>query len=316
VDGTSPVPNYSDPMVLVNNTNTYDTGAKTLLNGQVLPAIAAGQDPKVYKTNELNAAIDNIFNNPNVAPFIGRELIKQLVTSNPSPAYVQRVTAAFNDNGAGVRGDMKAVVTAILLDPEARGDVKTDPNYGHLREPVLLATNILRAFNATTDGNISNTGTRFGLLLDMGQDLFNPPTVFSYYPADYPLPNSGNLFGPEYGIFSSTTTFKRANFVNTLLLANNGNGIRALPPTIPGNSASSDRPLGTTLDYSAFRALAGNPGQLVESLNQLMMHGAMSQAMKTEVINNVTNISAANAALRTQTAIYLIATSSQFQVQR
>ena len=75
-------------------------------------------------------------------------------------------------------------------------------------------------------------------------------------------------------------------------------------------------PLGTTLDYSAFRALAGNPGQLVESLNQLMMHGAMSQAMKTEVINNVTNISAANAALRTQTAIYLIATSSQFQVQR
>lgn len=316
VDGTTIVPNYTDPMVLSNNTGRYDTASKTLLNGQVLPAIAVGQDLRQYKTAELNAAIDNIFNHPNTGPFIAKALINQLVTSNPSPAYVQRVAAAFNDNGAGVRGDMKAVITAILLDPEARGDVKTDPNYGHLREPVLLTTNLLRAFNATTDGNISNTGTRFGLLLDMGQDLFNPPTVFSYFPADYQVPGTSALFGPEYGILSTTTTFKRANFVNALLLANSGNGFPPIAPPIAGNPASSDRPTGTQLNYSAFQALAGNPAQLVDALNQFLMHGTMSQAMRDSIVANVTAVSSSNPALRTQTAIYLIGSSSQYQVER
>ncbi len=316
VDGTTIVPNYIDPMILSNNTGRYDTAAKTLLNGQVLPAIAVGQDLRQYKTTELNAAIDNIFNHPNTGPFIAKALINQLVTSNPSPAYVQRVAAAFNDNGAGVRGDMKAVITAILLDPEARGDVKTDPNYGHLREPVLLTTSLLRAFNATTDGNISNTGTRSGLLLDMGQDLFNPPTVFSYFPADYQVPGTSALFGPEYGILSTTTTFKRANFVNALLLANSGNGFPPVAPPIAGNPASSDRPTGTQLNYSAYQALAGNPAQLVDALNQFLMHGTMSQAMRDSIVANVTAVSSSNPALRTQTAIYLIGSSSQYQVER
>ncbi|HMF55816.1 MAG TPA: DUF1800 domain-containing protein [Pyrinomonadaceae bacterium] len=313
---TAPVPNYTDPMVLSNNTGRYDTASKTLLNGQVLPAIVNGQNLAQYKTTELNAAIDNIFNNSNTGPFIAKALISQLVTSNPSPAYVQRVAATFNDNGAGVRGDMKAVITAILLDPEARGDVKTDPNYGHLREPVLYTTNLLRGFNAATDGNISNNGTRFGLLLDMGQDLFNPPTVFSYFPADYQVPGTNALFGPEYGILSTTTTFKRANFVNALVLANSGNGFAPITPPIAGNPASSDRPTGTKLDYSAYQAMAGNPAQLVDALNQLLMHGTMSQAMRDSIVTNVTNVSSANPALRTQTAIYLVATSSQYQVQR
>src|SRR2546423_1682118 len=313
---TAPVPNYIDSMALSNNTSTYDTASKTLLNGQVLPAITAGQDLRQYKTAELNAAIDNIFNNPNTGPFIAKALISQLVTSNPSPAYVQRVAAAFNDNGAGVRGDMKAAITAILLDPESRGDVKSDPNYGHLREPVLLTTNLLRAFNATTAGNISNNGTRFGLLLDMGQDLFNPPTVFSYFPADYQVPGTSALFGPEFGILSTTTTFKRANFINALVLANSGNGFLPITPPIAGNPASSDRPTGTKIDYSAYQAMAGNPAQLVDALNQLLMHGTMSQAMKNSIVTNVTNVTNANPDWRAQTAIYLIASSSQYQVQR
>jgi uncharacterized protein (DUF1800 family) len=104
----------------------------------------------------LNTAIDNLFNHPNTGPFVCTQLIHQLVSSNASPAYVGRCSAALANNGSGVRGDLKAVITSILLDPEVRGDVKTDPNYGHLREPVLLMTHILRAFNATdnikTDG--------------------------------------------------------------------------------------------------------------------------------------------------------------------
>ncbi|PYS50044.1 MAG: hypothetical protein DMF68_08310 [Acidobacteria bacterium] len=307
VDGTTNVLNYQDPMVLSSNTNTYDTASKTLLNGVVAPAIVTGQNATVYKTNELKIALDNIFNHPNVGPYISRELIKQLVTSNPSPAYVQRVAATFNDNGQGVRGDMKAVIAAILIDPEARGDAKTDPNYGRLREPVQLVTNMLRTFNASSDGNISNTGTRFGLLLDMDQDLFNPPTVFSYFPADYSVPGTNSLFGPEFGILSTSDAFRRANFVNALLLANNGNGF---PVAIP------DRPTGTQLNYSSYQALAGNPQQLVDSLDAAMMHGTTSPSMKASIVQAVTNIASSNAALRTQTAIYLIATSSQYQVER
>jgi uncharacterized protein (DUF1800 family) len=304
VDGTTNVLNYTDPMVLSNNTGIYDTASKTLLNGAVSPAIVSGQDAKAYKTNDLKLALDNIFNHPNVGPYISRELIKQLVTSNPSPAYVQRVAAAFNDNGQGVRGDLKAVITAILLDPEARGEAKTDPNYGHLREPVLLVTNLLRTFNATSDGFFRDD------LTSMDQDLFNPPTVFSYFPADYSVPGTNGLFGPEFGILSSSSTFKRANFVNKLFLANSGNGIPVSLPNAPG---------GTKLDYSSYQALAGNPSQLVDALNASMMHGTMSAAMKTSMVQAVTNVSGSNPtlqALRTQTAIYLIATSSQYQVER
>jgi hypothetical protein len=199
---------------------------------------------------------------------------------------------------------MKAVVTEILLDPEARGDVKSDPNYGHLREPVLLMTNLLRTFNATSDGVLASTP--FSYANDLGQNLFDPPTVFSYYPADYGLPGT-TLFGPEFGVLDTSTTFKRANFVNTLFLANSGNGI---PINMP------NRPSGTKANYSSYQALAGTPQQLVDALNASMLHGTMSSAMNSSIVQTVMAIPSANAALRTQTAIYLVATSSQYQVER
>ena len=251
------VPDMISPMALVSNRNTYDIDAKTLLTDinhatqLVLQACtncttgtSAQQlaNSQAYKMNELNAAIDNLFNHPNTGPYLCTQLIHQFVTSNPSPAYVGRCSAAFANNGAGVRGDMKAVITAILLDPEARGDVKNDPNYGHLREPVLFTTNLLRAFNATSDYNLSGSWTTQNFLIDLGQDLFNPDTVFSYFPADYQLPGTNN-FGPEFGSLSSASAFKRANFVNSLVTANNGNGI---PPS------GSERPTGTKLNYSSF----------------------------------------------------------------
>jgi uncharacterized protein (DUF1800 family) len=297
VNGTTLVPNYADPMVLQANTNTYDTAAKTLLNGQVLPAIVQGQNAQTYKTAELNAALDNIFNHPNTGVYIGKELIKKLVTSNPSPAYVGRVAAAFANNGAGVRGDMKAVITAILLDPEARGDIKTDPNYGHLREPALLITSALRAFNATSDGFFRDT------INAMGQNLFNPPTVFSYFPADYQIPGTNALYGPEYGIMSSSTTLKRANFLNTLIIS----GVAASQPNAP---------TGTQLNFSGLQTLAANPQQLVDAMDALLMHGSMQATMKNTIVQTVTNVSSANTTLRIQTAAYLITSSSQFQVQR
>jgi uncharacterized protein (DUF1800 family) len=309
----TPVTNYLDPMPLNGNTNRYDLAQKTLF-GVNFPACTTSNPPctttaqrMTYKTSELNQAIDLLFNHGNAGPYLCTQLIHQLVTSNPSPAYVGRCSGAFANNGAGVRGDMKAVITAILLDPEARGDLKSDPNYGHLREPVLYIANLLRTFNATSDGVLAtNNPGATSFTVPLGQNLFNPPTVFSYFPADYGLPGT-KLFGPEFGILDTSTTYQRANFLNTLFLANNGNGI---PASLP------NRPAGTQVNYSTFQAMAGNAQQLVDALNARMMHGTMSQAMNANIVAAVNAIASSDAAPRTRTAIYLIATSSQYQVGR
>ena len=325
VDGTTAVTNYLDPMAPNGNVNRYDIAQKTLLTDinhaspVVVPACAnctggtAAQNlanTKAYAITSLNTAIDNLFNHPNTGPYICGQLIHQLVTSNPSPPYVGRCAAVFANNGSGTRGDMKAVITEILLDPEARGDVKNDPNYGHLREPLLLMTHLLRTFNATSDGVLATTQAPNNYSNDMGQNLFNPPTVFSYYPADYSLPGT-NLFGPEFGLLDTSLTYKRTNFINTLLLANGGNGI---PIGLP------NRPSGTQLNYSTYQAMAGTPQQLVDALNARLMHGTMSPAVNANIVATVTAITNANATTqaqqRTQTAIYLVATSAQYQVER
>jgi uncharacterized protein (DUF1800 family) len=288
--------NYQDPMI-VTSENNHDTAQKILLNGAVLPA---GQNG----AQELNAALDNIFNHPNVGPFIGRQLIQHLVTSNPSPAYVERVATVFNNNCAGLypaspcsgaRGDLKAVVTAILLDPEARGDAKTDPSYGRLREPAQFIANLLRATNASSDGYLNPNS------VTLDQDVFRPPTVFNYYPADYVIPGT-NLAGPTFGILSTTTSLRRANFINTIL--NNGIAVGANAPT------------GTQLPLTALLPLASDPTALVNELDRLMMHNTMSPGMKTSIITAVTTIASSNTLSRARMAVYLVASSSQYQIER
>ena len=204
---------------------------------------------------------------------------------------------------------MKAVITSILLDPEARGDVKTDPNYGHLREPVLLMTSLLRAFNVTdnskTDGVlVSNSPNSF--TTPLGQNVFNPPTVFSYFPADFGLPGT-TLIGPEFGILDTSTSYARSNFMNTLFLANAG---------VPGIPTGTNRPIGTKIDYSALQTTAGTPQQLVDILNARLMHGTMSAQMNASIVAAVNAISSGDPGGRTRTAIYLVASSSQYQVER
>ena len=176
VGGT--VPNYRDPMVLHKDSqgreDYHDRGPKTLLNGVQLPG---GQSAD----QELNAAIDNIADHPNVAPFITKQLIQHLVTSNPSPEYVKRMANVFVANRTSAT-QLFEVVRAILLDPEARGDSKdpaTIPNYGKLREPAQFITNILRAFTAKSDGvlNSLNVGGSAIGSADMNEDLFNAPSV-------------------------------------------------------------------------------------------------------------------------------------------
>ncbi len=273
---------YGGPMVPFDN--HHDTGTKLLLNGVTLPAGGTTQA-------DLTAALQNITSHPNVGPFISKQLIQHLVMSNPSPAYVSRVAAVFNDNGSGVRGDLKAVVTAILTDPEARrGDDPTQvqPSDGKLKEPVLFMLNLLRAANATSDGaNLQNYAS------GMKQEPFESPTVFNFYPPDNMLPAS-TLLGPEFKIFNSTTAISRVNFVNDLAFSNVGST--------------------TTTDISQYVALAPNPAALVDSLSAVLTHGPLSDGARNTVINTITNLT--DNTKRAKTALYLIGSSSQFQVQR
>jgi hypothetical protein len=316
------VPNYRDPMTL--NESLHDTSQKQLL---VYPGansiIPAGQTAN----QDLNQAIDNIFNHPNVGPFVGKLLIQQLVTSNPTPAYVERVARAFNGEapyGRGVRGDMKSVIRAILLDPEARGNVKTDPDYGQLKEPVLYATKFMRPNNPAASGsgaafcNGQSDGIINPLMLQLDQDVFNAPTVFNYYPFDYILPGT-NLNAPEFAIFTTGTVLKRLNFINQMIPPQNPavGGISAININTP--NAPNYVPCGTVLNLSRLEAASqadSTGAQLVETLNKEMLNGSMSTVMRNEILTAVQAVAPANNAKRARTALYLVATSPQYLVQR
>ncbi|MGB7070898.1 MAG: DUF1800 domain-containing protein [Pyrinomonadaceae bacterium] len=295
-------PNYIDPMLL--NQANHDVSAKSLLNypGAVHTDIPADLDGET----ELDRALQNIFNHPNVAPFVSKILIQHLVTSDPTPAYVGRISAIFRNNGSGVRGDLKAVVRAILLDPEARGDLKTDPNYGKLREPVQFFTNIGRQFNiGSADGSGRSDGVVNSLVAPLGQNVFNPATVFNYYPPDFVVPGEG-LLAPEFSLMTTGASIGRANLANTLVYSR-------LNVNLP------DRPFGTSIDLSELQAIAAadtTGEQLIFTLNTRLMHSSMSAGMKSAILATVTDIPPSNPLARAQQAVYLITSSSQYQVQR
>ena len=288
------VPNYIDPMVA--NAAQHDTNVKTLLDGATLPARQTAQQ-------DLEAAIDNIFNHPNVGPFISKQLIQHLVTSNPTPAYVARVAEVFNGNAGAARGDLQAVARAILLDPEARGDLKTVPSFGHLRHPALFVLNILRGFDArSADGQSPSDGYLNPQITPMGMDLFRPASVFSYFSPAAAAPDTGGLRGPEFAIFSTSTALRRINFVNTMVFSR--------------IAASANAPSGTALTLAPLQPLATDPGGLVDLLNERLLHGSMSGSMRDSIIRAVSAVARTNTLKRVRTAVYLVLTSSQYQVER
>jgi uncharacterized protein (DUF1800 family) len=222
---------------------------------------------------DIKIALDTLFNNPNVGPFIGKQLIQRLVTSNPSPAYVARVAAKFNDNGSGVRGDMKAVWKAILLDSEAR-TVSTAASAGKVREPVLRLSNMLRAFNATS---VSGRYTGIGLTDDpsasLGQTPMYAPTVFNFFRPGY-VPTSkaitdANLVVPEMQIVTDVSVAGYMNYIRGWTSLNSARDIQH--------------------KYDAEMALAGTPATLVERMNLLLFSGTMPDALKTQITAAVTS---------------------------
>ncbi len=270
--------NFARPMVAV--AEDHDTGAKQLLLGGALPA---GQSVE----QDLKGALDNIFAHPNVGPHVGRLLIQHLVTGAPSAAYVGRVAAVFNDNGSAVRGDLKAVVRAILLDPEARGDFKVASDYGMLMDPLLYVAGALRGLGVSRTLTDDDAYTIDGLMTAMGQKLLMPPTVFGYYSSQFRISSGAN--GPAFGILDTRTAASR----------------RQLP------SAFHRLP-----DYTPWVALAATPAVLVDRLNWTFANGNLPNPALALIINAVEQTSASEPLARAQLAAGLVISARQSQIAR
>jgi uncharacterized protein (DUF1800 family) len=261
----------------------HDTSAKEIFGNITIPA---GQTAK----QDLESVIDALMQQSTMAPFVSRQLIQHLVTSNPSPQYVARVSQVFENDGLGVAGNMKAVVTAILMDPEARaGDAQiaaVSPTYGHLREPVLFVANLLRGLNAT----LSAQSAAYNLASSLGEDLFNEPSVFSYFSPSYRT--EGGLLGPEFQIDSTQTAAQRANIVNSAVYG------------------ALDK--GTTVDLSPFVSRAADLNALFDYISTVFLHGSMSSSLRSAAISAAAVAGTARA--KAQAVLYIVLTSGEYQI--
>jgi uncharacterized protein (DUF1800 family) len=293
--------NFRAPMLAFPD--HHDTGQKRVLDNVVLPA---GQG----QAQDLKDALDIIFNHPNVGPFISRQLIQRLVTSNPSPAYVYRVAKVFANNGQGVRGDLKAVVRAILLDYEARNQTSIIADgFGHEREPVIRYANLVRAFHASAANGIY---ALHHVEDNLGQNPLRSPTVFNFFEPNYAQPGAiaaAGLVSPEFQITTDTTVISSINFMRNLIYRNaDATGVDLTRIVL--NWTSDEL------------ALANTPSALVDMLNTRLMSGQMPDAMRTAIINRVSAISVSqsdpNPGLlsRARAAAYLIVASPQFNIER
>ena len=252
-----------------NNTNFHSISAKNFLGVTIPPQTLTTADTK----GDLKIALDTLFNHPNVGPFIGKQLIQRMVTSNPSPAYVGRVTAAFNDNGAGKRGDMKAVWKAVLLDPEAR-TVSTAASAGKVREPVVRLANFMRAFNATsTSSRFMGIGNTDNPATQLNQTVMFAPTVFNFYRPGY-VPSSksiadAGLVAPEFQIVHDVSVAGYMNYMRNLVTVDTNRDIQQ--------------------NYTAEIALADKPAELVERMNLLLFAGTLPDALRAQLVGAVTS---------------------------
>jgi uncharacterized protein (DUF1800 family) len=292
----------------------HSTEEKKFL-GKTIPA-QSQPDPNA----SLKQALDTLAAHPNVGPFIGKQLIQRLVSSNPSPAYVGAVAAVFNNNGQGVRGDLKAVVKAVLMHPEAR---VSSTSSGKVREPVLRMAAYARAFNAKSDtgnyrvGNTDNPGTA------LGQTPMRSPSVFNFYRPGYVAPGSqsaaAKLVAPELQILHETSAAGYVNYAKQTVEWGLGSW----------NGAPTNRP-DIQADLAPLLALADKPGDMLDIINGRLMAGGMPPALKTEIETAVNTIALTklNAGgtnqsdvdrskrVRVNAALLLTMVSPEFQVQR
>ena len=269
------------------------------VNGAIIPQNTSGED-------SLKIALDKLFNHPNVGPFIGRQLIQRMVTSNPSPAYIGRVAAAFNNNGQGVRGDMKAVIKAILLDDEAK-DPSIKPSYiannnGKLREPVLRLANWMRAFHVSSaSGNFKLPNTDDPLRA-LSQTPMRSPSVFNFFRPEYQPPNTSittaNLNAPEMQITEETSVFGYLDYMRNAIPSGIGTGreIKA--------------------DYTVELSLSKSPDLLIDRIKLLLLQDNMSASLRSQILAAVSSNSNISAANKVYLAIFLTMASPEYLAQK
>jgi uncharacterized protein (DUF1800 family) len=280
--------NLVAPMVAIDD--QHDVASKVLLDGITL---SAGQTAQ----QDLDAALDVIFHHPNVGPFIAQRLIQHLVTSNPTPAYIARVATVFNDNGSGVRGDLKAMVRAILLDPEARGQRTQAADFGRLRDPALFMTSFVRGMGGQSDGVHLRSQSSL-----MGENIFTAPSVFNFFSPLNKIRGT-EMLGPEFGIYDSNRALLRAEFIHQLIY---GGGVAAAPTV--ANST------GTSIPLTALASRSSDA--LLDELDMRLMGAHLSNDARTVVKSAMTNSAISTGLGRAQMAAYLMGVSPQFQVQQ
>lgn len=280
----------------------HDFDAKLLLGGQTIPA---GLSP----TDDLDAALDLLFAHPNVGPFLATRLIQRLVTSNPSPAYVQRVASVFGDDGAGVRGNLLAVATAILMDDEARRGHRDAPaTFGKLREPLVRLAGLWRTFDAAAE---TGRYDYWNPQLELGQAPLRSPSVFNFFDPEFTAPGAlrdAGLVAPEFQINTHQLTTSVANEL-----------ARRVYEAYSGFAGADETTV--TLDLTDELALADDPAALVEHLGLHLMGSAMDGEMKSMLVEHLTATPLATSNMprgtqRVLDGIYLIITSPEGSVQR
>lgn len=275
---------YTKPLIAFEE--YHDTSAKTLLNGEVVSANQTALE-------DLKSALDNIFQHSNIGPFISKQLIIRLVTSNPSPAYIRRVAEEFNDNGNGVKGDMKAVVSAILLDQEALADSKPD-NFGKLKEPMLSMSHLWRVFNMQpmlrigtywegadkTCGQGTYPGYNFYDALDtfsqkVGQGPLQARSVFNFFKPDYSpsgILNQNGISAPEFQIINENTMVAGSNLFNQLI--EEFTDSKSKVPALDEYS---------TFNLELFVNLATNTENLLDHLSLVLLNNEMSAPLRASI---------------------------------
>jgi uncharacterized protein (DUF1800 family) len=300
-------PGYGEELLPMTSYPSHHSTLDKQFLGVDIPA--GSSDPN----GDLKIALDTLFNHPNLPAFFSKQMIEHMVTSNPSPAYVNRVAQVFKNDGTGVRGNLQAVITAILLDTEARdtATATSNPQYGKVRESLLRYTEWARAFTAQSRNGAYNTGSVEDPIYGLGEMWLRSPTVFNWFAPGYVPPNTSiaaaGLVGPEMQMTNVSTVVGYVNYMQSTISGNANGG-----PDIFSS-------------YATEMNLAATPGPLLDRINLLLMAGQMNATLYNQILSAIESIqiptgsdqNAINAALlsRAKTAIYLTVASPDFAAQ-
>jgi len=293
--GSGRVPVSSQYFPMEHWPEFHDTGEKMLLDGTVLPAGQSGEQ-------DLADALDNIFNHANVGPFVAIRLIQRLTTSNPSPGYVRRVAEVFNDNGFGVRGDLGAVVKAILLDPEASPSMAMEID-GKLKEPLLRLTQLFKAYNASS---ASGRYPLVGSYILFGQGPLQSPSVFNFFSPFFAPPGeirNSNLVAPELEI---ATEYLSTQYTNYMFF-------QAFGLNHTNENLDEDD---IFINFQEEMEVAADINALINMVAGKLLGGEMSDTLRTEITGMLERIPETDTAIRAAEVIYFITTSPEYAYQR